>query len=128
MSNARAWANCWKQNERFETLRKISVRTSMLQGRSTDGRWSLSSSGHSVYTPFLRRFTDEPARELSETISLYHQVRRAHDNSPFAQKDVVDRINGHCVEVITKIVELPEYVPLGKALDRCQSTLIAQES
>jgi hypothetical protein len=35
----------------------------------------------SVYTPFLRRFTDEPARDLSETIALYDEVRRAHANS-----------------------------------------------
>ena len=38
----------------------------------------MNSSPYSVYTPFLRRFTDEPARELSETIALYQEVRRAH--------------------------------------------------
>jgi len=88
----------------------------------------LSSSGHSVYTPFLRRFTDEPARELAETITLYHDVRRAHERSPFAQEDIVERISGHCAEAIAGIVTVPEYRPLLDALERCQSALIAQET
>ncbi len=88
----------------------------------------MSSSGPSVYTPFLRRFTDEPARELSETIALYREVRHAHERSPFAQQDIVDRINSHCASVIGEAVTIPGYTPLGEALDRCQSALIAQET
>ena len=88
----------------------------------------MSSSGPSVYTPFLRRFTDEPARELSETIALYREVRRAHERSPFAQDDIVDRVNTHCANVIGEVVTIPSYQPLGEALDRCQSALIGQET
>jgi hypothetical protein len=88
----------------------------------------LSSSGPSVYTPFLRRFTDEPARELSETIALYREIRRTHEQSPFAQQDIVDRINSHCASVIGEAVTIPGYTPLGEALDRCQSALIGQET
>ena len=88
----------------------------------------MSSSGHSVYTPFLRRFTDEPARELAETIALYHEVRSAHERSPFAQMDIVERISGHCAEAIAGVVTVPEYRPLLDALERCRSMLIAQET
>jgi hypothetical protein len=82
----------------------------------------------SVYTPFLRRFTDEPARDLSETISLYHEVRCAHRGSVWAQDDVVDRVNRHCADIVGKLVSLPEYAPLLEALDRCQSAVIERES
>jgi hypothetical protein len=88
----------------------------------------LSSSGPSVYTPFLRRFTDEPARELSETIALYREVRLAHERSAFAQEGIVDRINRHCASVVQEAVTVPRYRPLAEALDRCQSALIGQET
>jgi hypothetical protein len=84
-------------------------------------------SGPSVYTPFLRRFTDEPALDLSETIALYRKVQRAHGKSAWARDDAVARLSGHCVKIIGKIVTLPTYAPVLKALDRCQETLIAQE-
>jgi hypothetical protein len=87
----------------------------------------LSSGSYSVYTPFLRRFTDEPARELSETIALFREVRRAHEDSPFAQKDIVDRVGTHCASLVQEAVPVPDYLPLREALDRCQSALIAQE-
>ena len=93
-----------------------------------DGRRSLSSSGPSVYTPFLRRFTDEPARELSETIALYHEIHHAHLQSAFAQHDVVARVNAHCASIVGQLVTVPDYLPLGEALDRCQSSLIAEEA
>lgn len=92
-----------------------------------DGRRFLSSSRYSVYTPFLRRFTDEPARELSDTIALYHKVRHAHESSEFAHKDIVDQINNHCAGVVLELVSVPDNVPFAHALDRCQSALIAQE-
>ena len=49
-----------------------------------DGREEIMSSDlsrPSVYTPFLRRFTDEAARDLAETAALYNEVRRAHQAS-----------------------------------------------
>lgn len=88
----------------------------------------MSSSRYSVYTPFLRRFTDEPARELSDTIALYRKVWGAHQQSPFAQKNIVDQINGHCAGFVQEAVTVPDYLPLAEALDRCQSALIAQET
>lgn len=88
----------------------------------------MNSSRPSVYTPFLRRFTDEPARELSETVALYHEVRHAHLQSAFAQGDVVARVNAHCANIVGQLVTVPDYLPLGHALDRCQSSLIAEEA
>jgi hypothetical protein len=82
----------------------------------------------SVYTPFLRRFTDEPARDLSETIALYREVARTHRGSVWAQDDVVDRVNRHCASIVGKLASLPEYAPLLEALDRCQSAVIERES
>ncbi len=81
-----------------------------------------------VYTPFLRRFTDEPARELSETVALYHEVRNAHRASVWASDDVIERVNNHCAEIVGKLVSLPNSIAVGKAFDRCQSALIGRES
>jgi hypothetical protein len=81
----------------------------------------------SVFTPFLRRFTDEPALDLSETIALYHEVQRAHGQSPFAQPDIVAHVLGHCAQIVEQLVAVPNYLPFCQALDRCQSALIAKE-
>jgi hypothetical protein len=82
----------------------------------------------SVFTPFLRRFTDEPARDLSEIVALYHEVHRAHRQSPFALPDAVNRVLGHCAQIVQQLVTVPKHLPFCQALDRCQSALIAQES
>jgi hypothetical protein len=87
----------------------------------------LNSSPYSVYTPFLRRFTDEPARELSETIALYQEVRRAHQQSEFARGNIVELVSNHCCDIVGKLVSVPDYLPLAQALDRFQTALIAQE-
>ncbi|MCX7310214.1 MAG: ATP-binding protein [Alphaproteobacteria bacterium] len=88
---------------------------------------SLNSSP-SVFTPFLRRFTDESARDLTETIALYHDVHHSHVQSPWAQQDIIDRLNGAVVEVVEKLTELPQYLPLGTAMDRCQKAILARET
>ena len=81
----------------------------------------------SVYTPFLRRFTDEPARDLAETIALCHQVKATYGNSVWSQDDLIERLNGHCAEIVRQAVQLPEYSPFLEALDRCQKAVIAGE-
>jgi hypothetical protein len=81
-----------------------------------------------VYTPFLRRFTDEKAHDIAQTMALYHQVRSAHRASVWAAADIVDRINGQCVEIISQLVSLPTYAPVLHALDCCQRVLIEQET
>src|SRR2546423_2997558 len=96
------------------------------------GRKSLSSklpifTPPSPFTPFLRRFTDERARDLSDTIALYNEVERAHRSSVWAQSDVIVRVNNHCADITGKLVSLPAYLPLGRALDHCQTNVIRLE-
>jgi hypothetical protein len=45
-----------------------------------------------AWTPFLRRFTDERARELAETKQLYEDVRARHGASQWADKEVIFRV------------------------------------
>ena len=47
----------------------------------------------SPFTPFLRRFTDERARDLSDTIALYNEVRSAYHASAWAREDAIERVN-----------------------------------
>ena len=41
----------------------------------------------SAFTPFLRRFTDERARDLQDTQQLYNRVRSLHRASPYSADD-----------------------------------------
>lgn len=45
----------------------------------------------SAFTPFLRRFTDERARDLDDTKQLYREVRALHLASPYCADDAVLR-------------------------------------
>lgn len=83
---------------------------------------------HSVYTPFFRRFTDERARDIAETFELYKRVTATHRASVFAQADAIERVSNYIADQVAKIVELPTYSPLGKALDRYQHELLALET
>ncbi len=82
----------------------------------------------SPFIPFLRRFTDERARDLSETIELYNEVNAAHRGSLWSQEDAIDRVNGFVADWIGKVVSLPESPVILKALDRCQKAVIALET
>jgi hypothetical protein len=89
---------------------------------------SSEPSRPSVYTPFLRRFTDESARDLSETIALYNDIKRALLASVWSKSDIIDRINSQCADITGTQASLPSYPPLLRALDHCQTALIAKES
>ena len=82
----------------------------------------------SPFTPFLRRFTDERARDLSDTITLYNEVRGAFLNSPWAKDDIVERMSNHLVGCISEEVDPPTYRPLAQALDRCQHAVLKLET
>ncbi len=82
---------------------------------------------YSVFTPFLRRFTDEIELERDETVALYNHVRHLHYNSVWAAPDIVERITGHIAEITGQVVEIPAYIPLGQALDRCLHEIISLE-
>ncbi|MEJ6889122.1 ATP-binding protein [Bradyrhizobium diazoefficiens] len=82
----------------------------------------------SVFTPFLRRFTDERARDLSETIELYNQVRAAHFGSMWADEDSIARVNTYIAQQVSELIELPSSQGLMEALDRCQQKVLALET
>jgi len=75
----------------------------------------------SPFIPFLRRFTDERARDLSDTIALYNEVRHAYHASGWSCDDAIERVNAFIADSVTKIVDLPQYLPFAKALDRAVS-------
>jgi hypothetical protein len=92
------------------------------------GSKSLSSDPPSVYTPFLSRFTDHAARDLGETIALYHDVRREHEASAWSHPDIVATMTGKCVELLRQLVTFPEYKPVLNALYVCLKSVVALES
>jgi hypothetical protein len=90
------------------------------------GRISLSP--HDVFTPFLRRFSDEHARSLSETRKLYSRVTAAHRQSQWGQQDALGRTSRAILEAVCDRVTFPEYEPLAEAIRRCVYELLALES
>src|SRR6185312_6509453 len=46
----------------------------------------------SAFTPFLRRFTDERARDLDDLRSLYAQVRSLHRASPYSKDRAIYQV------------------------------------
>jgi len=82
----------------------------------------------SPFTPFLRRFTDERARDLSETIELYDDVRAAYLASVWAKEGAIDRVSAHVAERVGEIVDLPNSQVLIRALDRCQQDILSLET
>jgi hypothetical protein len=83
----------------------------------------------SPFRPFLRRFTDERARDLAETISLYNKVRAAHLATAWSNPDAVNNLSDHIASAVIEAVEqLTTYEPLGDALDICQRELLKLET
>ena len=82
----------------------------------------------SVYTPFLRRFTDERALELADTIALYRSVRASWRASRWADAEAVERVSNQLASDVIDQVGLPESRALCEALDRCQREVIALET
>lgn len=81
-----------------------------------------------VYTPFLRRFTDERAHDLAETVALYNRVTAAHRATPWAKPNAIERVSNATAGVVGEAVEVPNHLPLGEALDKCQHELLALET
>ena len=70
----------------------------------------------SAFTPFIRRFTDERARDLNDTKELYYRVRALYLASPYADEHA-NRETGR--EIYARVQDvLPETLeePLGCAL------------
>jgi hypothetical protein len=63
--------------------------------------------GPSVFTPFLRRFTDEKARDLSDTRELYQQVRAQHHASHCADSEARTRVGGIIYSDFNELIPEP---------------------
>jgi hypothetical protein len=81
-----------------------------------------------VWTPFLRRFTDERALNLAETRTLYDQVRSQHSASWWGQHDAVERVHNFIAERIADQIDLPASKPVLAALDRCLRAVLSLET
>lgn len=81
-----------------------------------------------VYVPFLRRFTDERAHDLAETVNLYKRVIATRRASLWAREDAIERVSDFIVEQVTELVELPNSAPVCRALDKCQRDMLALET
>ena len=66
----------------------------------------------STYTPFIRRFTDERAKDLADTAELYRRVNTAYSASFWAQEgalaefsaDIGDVVAANCAPPVNKVV------------------------
>ena len=82
----------------------------------------------SPFIPFARRFTDERARDLADTIELYNNVRAAHRASVWGKEDAIERVHTYIVERVSEITELPSSTALLQAFDRCQKEVLDLET
>lgn len=81
----------------------------------------------SVYTPFLRRFTDERALDLADTLALFDKVSAAHKASVWSKPHAIKGVNALIAESIAEAFELPQSQTLLHALDTCQKAVLANE-
>lgn len=89
---------------------------------------SWSSKRPSVFTPFFRRFTDETARELSETKALYEKVRKAHLDSTWASPNARDAVVDVVVDAADDILDRMPAPVLRDALRQCLTEILDRES
>lgn len=82
----------------------------------------------SVYTPFLRRFSDERALDIAETKKLYDRVIAAHRSSVWGTHDAIERVSAQIAGSVAEIVKIPACLALTDALDRYQKDLLALET
>jgi len=72
----------------------------------------------SAFTPFLRRFTDERARDLQDTQQLYYRVRGLHQASGFAKLDADFELGSDIYARIHTLVPDPARSAFCEVIDR----------
>lgn len=82
----------------------------------------------SVFTPFLRRFTDERARDLSDTIALYSRVTSQHRASVWSHESAVEKVFDFVADRVSELAETPKSVRVMEALYTCLIESIALET
>jgi len=81
----------------------------------------------SAFTPFFRRFTDERAQELSDTIALYREVRASMRRTAWGKPSALEAVAERIVEDVGQYMDLPTG-PVRDALDNCLRELLALET
>jgi hypothetical protein len=80
-----------------------------------------------AWTPFLRRFTSEQARELAETRQLYDAVRARHQASKWATQESYFTTSTAILQWAGQHVEIDTHHPLFSPLLKCQLDLLEAE-
>jgi hypothetical protein len=86
------------------------------------------SDNPNVFTPFLRRFTDERATDLAATHALYREVQIAHAHSSSSKPGAIGNLAGAIVDRVLDLADIPDYDPLTEAFDTCQTAIFEQQS
>lgn len=81
----------------------------------------------STYTPFIRRFTDERAKDLADTIELYNRVTSTHRASYWAQEDTRSELSDGITDIVRDTCGLPENEAVAEAFETCQDAILALE-
>src|SRR3954467_1529193 len=71
----------------------------------------------SAFTPFLRRFTDERARDLTDTKDLYRRVQALHVASPYADDNAQWSITSDIFSGVRHVLPDALFDPLYGALN-----------
>lgn len=82
----------------------------------------------SPFRPLLRRFTDERARDLAETKSLYERVRAAYISSGWSNPNSITDLSARITDAVAERFESSTYLPIADALDTCQREVLALET
>lgn len=81
----------------------------------------------SAFTPFFRRFTDERALELSDTIALYNEVKSSLRGTLWGKPGALENVLEHIVTDVSRYMDLP-MGPVRDALDDCLHNLLVLET
>jgi hypothetical protein len=82
----------------------------------------------SPYVPFFRRFTDERAVDLADTIALYNEVRRTFQASLWSGDVALEAFGRVIIDEIGELVDLPASAALREELFLCLSRILGAES
>lgn len=100
--------------------------------RSRYALWFVRTGGNyrpwrNAWTPLLRRFTNEHARELAETKHLYDAVRARHKSSRWADQEVIFKVSTSILEWAAQHVAIDTQSPLFEPLLKCQLDVLEAE-
>ena len=80
-----------------------------------------------VFTPWTRRFTDEKARDLGDTIALYEEVHTAWRASAWAKPNIIDAFTAVTLDRVAEYTKLPSSPLLLASIEECIRELLSLE-